>query len=912
MARTDFRTVLTRSAMAAAAAAFAAVASAPDAGAATYVWNNTGPTWESGTDWTPAGPPTAADVASFDPTVANAGVTVVNPTVNAADAAGTLFLADNYLGGAYSFTGSGSLTLGNAFNASNGSGGAANAAFNLPGGVVVRGFGTTTVNVGGGTATSLTATNGSVFNVGSGAALTLGGNTIAALGTVPITLLGGTLTIDNSGGTPAGGPTVTSTGTVTLNGGGSTLAFVGPAAGTTFTGLVGAALSSGAGTDTVSVSQPAAATAATVVQFKSLARGNTSAAFIFNAVGGGTLGGGGANPSITFATAPTTAGGIISSSATSILPYAIVTRPAATGGAVVGDWATYNTTTGIQAAASTPTTGDFSTATTATAAAGDNINFTPSANVTLGGTPNALSSVVINPQAAGLTLDLATNGSMLNTAGVMLSGGTDFTVSGGQLVAGGTNTGTKTVFVSNPTTALTTSAALAGTNTGPVSFGGPGFLVLNGAADQFASSTATAYTANVNLLGGTLRGSPTSLGYAADPYTLRFRGGVLEVDGTGVVGGSTFARTIGQGQNQVNWASNGPPNATSNSGGGGFSAFGGPLTVGLAANNASGVTVQNAPLVWNGTAGFVPDGYAFIFGSTRSNAVTTLTNALGLDAGATGAYAAREVRVVGGTGGDATVFSGVVTGSATTDLLKTGTGKLVLTGANTYAGRTFVEGGTLVNNSSTGTGTVTVNATGTLAGTGTSVAVNLPAGGTLSTGSGGTAADTIGKFTVGSLNASGGTYTVKLDGSQSTPAAANSGGSATAGVGNGELVLSGLTVAGTTALTVNPVAVTAGASSFAGGKAYSYVIADANTPAAAASLVAAFGAGQIALGRPAFAASDTLGVQTDGSGGEDLLLNITAAPEPTSLLLAGLAAAPLMLGRRRRVHADARGRASAL
>ena len=45
-----------------------------------------------------------------------------------------------------------------------------------------------------------------------------------------------------------------------------------------------------------------------------------------------------------------------------------------------------------------------------------------------------------------------------------------------------------------------------------------------------------------------------------------------------------------------------------------------------------------------------------------------------------------------------------------------------------------------------------------------------------------------------------------------------------------------------------------------------------------------------------------LGTQPDStvSDGYDLILQTSAAPEPTSLLLAGLAAAPLALGRRRR------------
>jgi hypothetical protein len=55
--------------------------------------------------------------------------------------------------------------------------------------------------------------------------------------------------------------------------------------------------------------------------------------------------------------------------------------------------------------------------------------------------------------------------------------------------------------------------------------------------------------------------------------------------------------------------------------------------------------------------------------------------------------------------------------------------------------------------------------------------------------------------------------------------------------------------------------------------------------------------GQVALSSTSDAQGDTYGLST-GDGGEQLILDVTAAaPEPTSLLLAVLAAAPLALGR---------------
>ncbi|TDU64030.1 putative secreted protein with PEP-CTERM sorting signal [Prosthecobacter fusiformis] len=144
----------------------------------------------------------------------------------------------------------------------------------------------------------------------------------------------------------------------------------------------------------------------------------------------------------------------------------------------------------------------------------------------------------------------------------------------------------------------------------------------------------------------------------------------LVLNGGVFSGNGTFTRSIGTGSGQVQWLS----------GGGGFAAVGGNLSV----------TLSSAadPLVWGtgGTANFVPDGAPLIFGSAlTSTGVVTFNNNINLNAGT------RVVSVVDNP--SVTTDKAVIAGNLTNGTLnKTGNGILELSGTNTLTGITLSTG----------------------------------------------------------------------------------------------------------------------------------------------------------------------------------------------------------------------------
>jgi fibronectin-binding autotransporter adhesin len=211
-----------------------------------------------------------------------------------------------------------------------------------------------------------------------------------------------------------------------------------------------------------------------------------------------------------------------------------------------------------------------------------------------------------------------------------------------------------------------------------------------GAVDSANNTLAAPY------FDGAVRETGNGTANSLAGFNVHLAGGVLETNDSLQAGG--FVRALGSATNQVRW--NGV-------GGGGFSAYGGNLTVNLAA------TATNTE--W-GDTNFVSANNPLLFGSTTANGTVDFQNTIGL-AAVDNASSVREIRVIDNPDSttDLAVMSGnihnrgtgALGGTGTRNLTKSGNGTLVLAGGNnTYNGDTVVAAGTLLVN-----GLLTANAT---------------------------------------------------------------------------------------------------------------------------------------------------------------------------------------------------------
>lgn len=709
-------------------------------GQSTYSWNDTGSTWDAAGDWmTVAGPggsfPGTSDIAQFTGRITSL---VVDPVLGVNTTISQLRFAGSPTEG-WNLSGSGTLAAGSA----------------TVSGIVTGGAGNYTIDLGTGSGVSLalsgpTTTAGGALVVGSGS-LRLSGNTIASISGLSsntvMSIRSGTLILDNSAGNPSSRRLSTS-GIVALNGGGSTLEFRGASSGSTFNGMTGKLAASGAGDTYLRTVQNG--TGSLAISFASVARqGGNNGTLLVENIGSGYVGDPG-KPTVTFPTTPTLQQGIISSTPTNTIPWVAVTnRSSASSTHVTGRWANYDG--GIVAASTNAATGDFSVA----SYDGKNVLFNPNdaTPVTLLTPTRQLASVVLEPAVSGVTLNVGTG---LNTFGLMLSGSNSITVNGTKLFSA--QDAGRAIVVLDANAALSTNGSLniVTTSTATV-IGGNGFVILTGSSNQIDFNTTLTGTAaaSLNLGGGVLRGTAGNLKFSESTKGVRLnlRGGVLEYDVSDA--SATFNLGLGKGKGQVNWTDFAGLSATTNVGGGGFSAYSEystdparTLTVNIGGN------LTPTTLFWNDSAAtnpqlFITDGYALKFGSVRSNATVLWQNPIRLDGNSDGSSSTifenrvREFSVTRGVGNaaDQTQLNGLIDGSPSTDFLKTGTGVLVLTNVNTYQGNTFVNAGELRvsghSGSRTGSGAVLVRSGGMLGGDGNALGVvSILAGGTIRGGDG--------------------------------------------------------------------------------------------------------------------------------------------------------------------------------
>ncbi|MFA6564783.1 MAG: autotransporter-associated beta strand repeat-containing protein [Verrucomicrobiia bacterium] len=196
---------------------------------------------------------------------------------------------------------------------------------------------------------------------------------------------------------------------------------------------------------------------------------------------------------------------------------------------------------------------------------------------------------------------------------------------------------------------------------------GSGTNVIIGPSNAFGVVQFTNYNAGmtftVAVIGGTFRAA-TNIGLPSTA-NLMLTGGVFEV-----LGGGTLLNTLGTGGGQIRFGTGAA---------GGFSTYGGPLTVNL---GGAGAVLQ-----W-GSADFAPS--LLMFGTNTTDGPITMMNGLNVN------NANRAIYV----GDQGLLMVGNITNSGTTsvEFQKWGTGTLILSNITTVGWPRFRSGGTIVEN----------------------------------------------------------------------------------------------------------------------------------------------------------------------------------------------------------------------
>ncbi len=303
----------------------------------------------------------------------------------------------------------------------------------------------------------------------------------------------------------------------------------------------------------------------------------------------------------------------------------------------------------------------------------------------------------INVDAGTLTLSNA-NAVNATNQNLSLGGAANLAVSGTLTIGSGNlakdGAGTLSLAVASTYTGTTTISAGIVTfgninafgTTGTISVTGSGSLQLSGGITfarplSISSTVSTGALRNVsgsNTISATvtLIGSNTRINSDAGTLTLSNANSINGTNQTLVVGGSgntTFSGTLTQGT-------------------GGLTKDGAGTATLAVPNSFTGITTVNAGNLVYGTNNILATGNVTVSGGTLnigafSDTVGTITISSGSITGSGTLYSTDDFNFSGGT------ISTVLGGSS--GLIKTGTGTLTLTGANTFTGQVWIQNGTI-------------------------------------------------------------------------------------------------------------------------------------------------------------------------------------------------------------------------
>jgi fibronectin-binding autotransporter adhesin len=348
---------------------------------------------------------------------------------------------------------------------------------------------------------------------------------------------------------------------------------------------------------------------------------------------------------------------------------------------------------------------------------------------------------------ATLLADAAVNSSIGSSDSLVFTGGTlkypGDTVS---INRGATFNGNGAIEVSNSATALTISGTLAGP--GALTKTGPGTLVLTVGNSYSGGTIVSDGTLRINSPGGAGTGGITNNGTTLLVGSAITLANVVHFNGTCTVDLDNVAGNIAL---DGAWAGSGTVNVINQqdstrvftvggASGGNMTNFTGRINMGtcpgtLRFNDGGGD--GSGPNFGSAAATFDLGTSTAIFLARNGGTFNDLGALIGGPSTILRGNANNSGIVTYSIGGNnaSTLFEGtIINGSSPTAIVKTGTGKLTLTGNSTYSATTTVSNGTLQVDGSLGFTTVTVEG-GTLSGIGTiGGPVTVNSGGTLAPG----------------------------------------------------------------------------------------------------------------------------------------------------------------------------------
>ncbi len=312
--------------------------------------------------------------------------------------------------------------------------------------------------------------------------------------------------------------------------------------------------------------------------------------------------------------------------------------------------------------------------------------------------------------------------------------------SGAVLATANPSDGANFVFGSiegNGTIDLTQSSTLTvGANNRSSTFSG----TIVGSVDTLPRAVTKAGTGTWTLTGDSTTDAAFSVtggAIAADANSRLGTGGALTLDGGAFRYAAAFndlrALVLGSGGGTIDTQAYAVAHSTGISGSGALTKTGsGSLTLDAANTYGGGTTLSAGTLVVGHDSALGTGALHLAGGTLAASGTRSLANAVTLSAASTiggaapltftGAWTLAGSHALTVSNSATTTIAGAIGESATSALLKYGSGTLELTGANTYTGGTLIADGTVKINNSTGsafgTGAVTVASGATLTGAG--------------------------------------------------------------------------------------------------------------------------------------------------------------------------------------------------